>query len=60
MRKMSSFSGKGLPRILSLESVECFGTSEYFSESFDGEAINWSGVVNFHFMQMSLAVYFRQ
>ena len=28
------------PRILSLESVDYFGTSEYFSENFDGEAIN--------------------
>ena len=55
-----AFPERVCPRILSLESVECFGTSEYFSESFDGEAINWSGVVNFHFMQMSLAVYFRQ
>ena len=29
------------PRILSLESVQYFGTSEYFSENFDGEAISW-------------------
>ena len=55
-----AFPERVCPRILSLESVEFFATSEYFSESFDGEAINWSGVVNFHFMQMSLAVYFRQ
>ena len=42
------------PRILSFESIDYFGTSEYFSDNFDGEAINWSGVVNFHCMQMSL------
>ena len=40
-----AFPERVCPRILSLESVKCFGTSEYFSESFDGEAINWSGVV---------------
>ena len=36
---MLSFSGKVGPRILSLESVDYFGTSEYFSENFDGENI---------------------
>ena len=51
MRKMSSFSGTGHPRILSLERIDYFGTSEYFRENFDGEAINWSGVVTFHCMQ---------
>ena len=30
--------------------------SEYCSDNFDGEAINWSGVVNFHCMQMSFVV----
>ena len=29
-----------------LESVDYFGESEYFSENFDGEVINWSGVVH--------------
>ena len=32
------------PQILSLESVDYLGTSEYFGENFDGEAINWLGV----------------
>ena len=47
------------PRILLLESVDYFGTSECFSENFDGEAINWSGVVNFHGMKMSLVMSMR-
>ena len=52
-------------RILLLESV---GTSDYFSgrkkkknlneHNFDGE-VNWSGVVNFHCMQMSLVMSIR-
>ena len=51
------------PRILSLESVDYFGTSDYFSgrkkeknlnvQNFGGEA-NWSGVVNCYCMQISL------
>ena len=50
------------PRILSVESLDYFGTSEHFSgrktrenlnwQNFHGEA-NCSGVVNFHCMQMS-------
>ena len=36
--------------------TDYFGESEYFSENFDGEAINWSGVVNFHCVQMSLVM----
>ena len=47
------------PRILLLESVDYFGTSECFAENFDGEAINWSGVVNFHCMKKSLAMNMR-
>ena len=43
-------------RILSLESVHYFGTSEYLSEGFDGEAIHWSGNVNFQCMKMSLVI----
>ena len=52
------------PRILSREGVDYFGTSDYFSgrkkndlneQNFDGEA-NWSGVVNFHCMQMSFVL----
>ena len=57
------------PRLLSLESVDYFGTSEQFSgrqkkkenlyyQNFDGEA-NWSGVVNFHCIQMSLVMSMR-
>ena len=38
------------------EFTDYFGESEYFSENFDGEAINWSGVVNFHCVQMSLVM----
>ena len=38
-----------------LESIDYFGTSEYFSKNF-GDAINWSSVVNFHYLQMSLVV----
>ena len=47
------------PRILSLESVDYFGTSDYFSgrkkknnlneQNFGGKA-NWSGFVNFYCM----------
>ena len=36
------------------ESVNYFGTTEHFSENFAGEAVNWSGAVNFYWMQMSL------
>ena len=46
------------PRILSLESVDFFGTSEYFGgrkkSNLNKQKTNWSGVVNFHCMQMSL------
>ena len=50
------------PRILLLESVHYFGTSDssvvekknnFHEQNFDGED-NWSGVVNFHCMQVSL------
>ena len=57
MRKMSSFFGTGRSTNLSLERVDYFGTSEYFSgrkkqktlceQDFDGEA-NGSAVVNFY------------
>ena len=48
--ELSSFSGTGRSTNStgSLESVDNFGTSEYFSENFDGEAINLSRVENFH------------
>ena len=64
--ELSSFSGTGRSTnsIGSLESVDNFGTSEYFSENFDGAAINWSGVENLHCMKMESfdehAVYFRR
>ena len=54
-----AFSVRVGPRILSLagnQSVDYFGTSKYFSENFYAEAINWSSVVNFHCMQMSLVM----
>ena len=38
------------------ESDDYFGTIEYLSENFDGEAINWSCVVHFHCMQISLVM----
>ena len=52
------------PLILSLESVDYFGTSDHFNgqkkknvnhQNFNGEA-NWSGVVNFHCIQVSLVM----
>ena len=45
--------------ILSLASVDYFGTNEYFSENFFGEAIKWSGVVSFHCMQVGLVISMR-
>ena len=59
--ELSSFSGTGRSTnsIGSLESVDNFGTSEYVSENFDGEAINWSGVENFHCMKMSVVMSIR-
>ena len=49
----------GPSRILSLESVDYFRASEFFRENFDGKAINWPGVVNFHCMQISLVMNLR-
>ena len=62
---MSSFSGTGRStNFIAWKRWFLSGTREYFSENFDGEAINWSGVVNVHCMQMSLVmsmrVYFRR
>ena len=59
--ELVSFSGtcRSTNSIGSLESVDNFGASEYFSENFDGEAINWSGVENFHCMKMSLVMSMR-
>ena len=55
---MSNFSetGRSTNSIGSLESVDNFETSECFSENFDGEAIKWSRVENFHCMKMSLVM----
>ena len=57
--ELSSFSGTGqcTNSIGSLESVDNFGASEHFCENFDGEAINWSGVEDFHCMKMSLSLW---
>ena len=59
MQRCRTFPGRVDPRILLLESVDYFGTSECFTENFDGKAINWSGVVNFHCMKMSLVMSMR-
>ena len=73
IQKIVIFYGTGWSTklILSLESVDYFGTHGYFSgwkkeeslrpklqQSFNGEA-NWSGVINFHCMQMSLMISMR-
>ena len=59
MQRCRTFRGRVDPRILLLESVDYFGTSECFTENFDGEAITWSGVVNFHGIKMSLVMSLR-
>ena len=41
------------------ESVDYLETIEYFRENFHGEAANWSGVVNFLCMQLSLGMSMR-
>ena len=56
MQRCRAFREPVGPRILLLESVDYFETSEYFTENFDGEAINWSDVVNVHGMKMSLVM----
>ena len=43
------------PRILSLESVDYFGASQHYWE-YELLKLPWSGVVNFHCMQMSLGM----
>ena len=59
--ELSSFSGTGRSTnsMGSLKSVDNFGTREYFSENFYGEAINLSRVENFHCMKMSLVTSMR-
>ena len=60
---MSSFPERVGPRILSLESVDYLGTSEYFSGREKEESLRanlrWWGVGNFHCMQMSLVMVMR-
>ena len=60
---MSSFPERVGPRTLSLESVDYFGTSEYFSGREKEESLRanlrWWGVGNFHCMQMSLVMVMR-
>ena len=55
-QKMSSFSGMGRSANSIAWKRWFLRESEYFSENFDGEAINWSGVVNFHCVQTSLVM----
>ena len=59
--ELSSYAatGRSANSIGSLESVDNFGARECFSENFDGAAINWSGVENFHRMKMSLVMSMR-
>ena len=59
MQRCRAFREPVCSRILLLESVDYFRTSEYFTEKFDGGAINWSGVVNVHCMKMSLVMSMR-
>ena len=59
MQGCRTFRERVGPRILLLESVDYFGTSECFTENFDGEAIDCSGVVNFHCVKMSLVMSMR-
>ena len=59
MQRCWAFRERVGPRILLLEIVDYFWTSQYFSETVDGEAINWSGVVNFRYMKMSLVMSMR-
>ena len=46
------------PLILSLESVDYFGTSDHFNgqKKKNVNHQNWSGVVNFHCIQVSLVM----
>ena len=55
-KEWQAFLEQVSPWIRLLERVDYFGESEYFGENFDGEAINWSGDVNFHCVQMSLVM----
>ena len=47
--KFRAFPKRVGPRILSLQSLDYFGTSEHHKAK-----LRWSGIVNFHCMQMAL------
>ena len=59
MQRCRAFREQVGPRILLLESVDYFETSECFRENVDGEVINWSGVVKFHCMKIGLVMSMR-
>ena len=59
--KFRAFRKRVGPRILSLESVDYFGASEHYwvvgkKKESELAKLRWSGVVNFHCMQMSLGM----
>ena len=59
--KLRAFPKRVGPRILSLESVDYFGASEHYwvvekKKESELTKLRWSGVVNFHCMQMSLGI----
>ena len=57
MRKVESFSRTGRStNSENVESVDYFGTNKYLSGNFFDEALNWSGVINFHCMQVILVL----
>ena len=56
MQRCLAFPEPVGPRILLLEIVDYFWASECFRENLGGEAINWSGDVNFHGMKMSFVM----
>ena len=59
MQGCRTFRERVGPRILLLESVDYFGTSECFTENFHGEAITGRAFLNFHCMKMSLVMSMR-
>ena len=59
--RFRAFPERVRPPILSFERVDNLGTSEHFSgrkkkKNLNYKAYNWSGVVNFDCMQMSLVM----
>ena len=59
--RFRAFPEQVCPRIVSLERVDNFGTSEHFSgrEKKKSNLSYWSGVLNFYCMQMSLVMSMR-